>query len=333
MRTAPSAWRDRLSRGSTWGTRAIDMPLLPRLAPFTGVYGLSFVFAMIACAIALAVLAAAATDAVGLARCAGAAAAAAGSARAASRNRTRSRGAAEYRHETEWTPETMATLEQRLVLLSEPANAPLIVWPEVPAPFYPADPSFREIRRRSCARRPDANPVRARGPNAARRAAQLRVPVQAEWRAGARSLRQDQSGSVRRICPGRVRLGEPHHARERRFRARHAHRDAFRWTDHRDRRVHLLRIRLPATWSGSSPRRARMCWSTFRTTATSATARRASSISKLARMRAAENRRWILRATNDGITAMIDPAGRITERLPLYRKQSARVRTTTRNAT
>jgi apolipoprotein N-acyltransferase len=32
-------------------------------------------------------------------------------------------------------------------------------------------------------------------------------------------------------------------------------------------------------------------------------------------MRAAENRRWVLRATNDGITVMIDPAGRVTERL------------------
>jgi apolipoprotein N-acyltransferase len=31
----------------------------------------------------------------------------------------------------------------------------------------------------------------------------------------------------------------------------------------------------------------------------------------IVRMRAAENRRWILRATNDGITAVIDPAGRI----------------------
>ena len=31
----------------------------------------------------------------------------------------------------------------------------------------------------------------------------------------------------------------------------------------------------------------------------------------LVRMRAAENRRWILRATNDGITVTVDPAGRI----------------------
>jgi len=36
------------------------------------------------------------------------------------------------------------------------------------------------------------------------------------------------------------------------------------------------------------------------------------------RMRAAENRRWILRSTNDGITATIDSAGRLRGTLPLY---------------
>ncbi len=38
----------------------------------------------------------------------------------------------------------------------------------------------------------------------------------------------------------------------------------------------------------------------------------------IVRMRAAENRRWILRAANDGITATIDPAGRVLGHLPLY---------------
>lgn len=37
---------------------------------------------------------------------------------------------------------------------------------------------------------------------------------------------------------------------------------------------------------------------------------------KIARMRAVENRRWLLRATNNGITAVIDPAGRVIASLP-----------------
>jgi apolipoprotein N-acyltransferase len=38
----------------------------------------------------------------------------------------------------------------------------------------------------------------------------------------------------------------------------------------------------------------------------------------IVRMRAAENRRWILRATNDGVTSTIDPAGRVVRNLPPY---------------
>jgi apolipoprotein N-acyltransferase len=38
----------------------------------------------------------------------------------------------------------------------------------------------------------------------------------------------------------------------------------------------------------------------------------------MVRMRAAENRRWILRSTNDGITAAVDSAGRLRGTLPLY---------------
>jgi len=45
---------------------------------------------------------------------------------------------------------------------------------------------------------------------------------------------------------------------------------------------------------------------------------------KIARMRAAENRRWLLRATNDGITATIDPAGRLTHAVEPYIATSLR---------
>ncbi|MFN0102645.1 MAG: apolipoprotein N-acyltransferase [Bryobacteraceae bacterium] len=46
---------------------------------------------------------------------------------------------------------------------------------------------------------------------------------------------------------------------------------------------------------------------------------------QLVRMRAAENRRWIVRATNNGITAVVDPAGAVREQLPSFDSRSARV--------
>lgn len=46
----------------------------------------------------------------------------------------------------------------------------------------------------------------------------------------------------------------------------------------------------------------------------------------LARMRAAENGRWLVRATNDGITVAIDPAGRVRQMFPEYEEMAARLR-------
>jgi len=46
----------------------------------------------------------------------------------------------------------------------------------------------------------------------------------------------------------------------------------------------------------------------------------------LARMRAAENRRWLLRPTNNGITASIDPAGRLLQTMPQHQDGAGRLR-------
>jgi apolipoprotein N-acyltransferase len=45
----------------------------------------------------------------------------------------------------------------------------------------------------------------------------------------------------------------------------------------------------------------------------------------LVRMRAAENARWILRSTNDGVTASIDPAGRVVQALPRFVETAGRL--------
>jgi apolipoprotein N-acyltransferase len=44
---------------------------------------------------------------------------------------------------------------------------------------------------------------------------------------------------------------------------------------------------------------------------------------QIVRMRAAENRRWVLRSTNDGITAAVDPSGRVRLVRPRYVQAAA----------
>jgi apolipoprotein N-acyltransferase len=45
---------------------------------------------------------------------------------------------------------------------------------------------------------------------------------------------------------------------------------------------------------------------------------------QIVRMRAAENARWIVRATDNGITAVVDPAGRVLQRAQEYEELAAR---------
>jgi apolipoprotein N-acyltransferase len=54
---------------------------------------------------------------------------------------------------------------------------------------------------------------------------------------------------------------------------------------------------------------------------------------EIARMRAVENSRWLIRSTNDGITAVIDPAGHVDERLPMYQETTAAVHFAFRDGT
>jgi apolipoprotein N-acyltransferase len=46
----------------------------------------------------------------------------------------------------------------------------------------------------------------------------------------------------------------------------------------------------------------------------------------IARMRAAENRRFLIRATNDGLSAVVDPSGKIVQSIPPFRQLAAIIR-------
>ncbi|MBZ5636108.1 MAG: apolipoprotein N-acyltransferase [Acidobacteriia bacterium] len=313
--------------GFAWldlGNAGIDMPLIPRLAPITGVWGLSFVLAMIGCAIALAFLRRplrkyvthytwlaafallpllpelppphAGTERVRVVQ-------------------------PNIDTEAEWTPETMAVLQQRMILLSEPANAPLIVWPEAPAPFYPAEESFRkymgDLARNAQApilmggvgRTPTGDPLNSaflfqkNGELSADRYDKIRLVPFGEYIPDAFGWVNRITHEIGDFVPGTRIVTFP--VDGHRIGAFICYESAFpdlvRQFTKSGANV-LVNLSNDGYFGHSAAREQHL---------------------ELVRMRAAENRRWILRATNDGITAMIDPAGREIARLPLYTQTSA----------
>jgi len=314
------AW---LGLGFAWldlGNAAIDMPLLPRLAPITGVWGLSFVLAMGGCAVALAFLRRPVTQYTWLASLAllpllpklPSPRAGTEPVRVVQPN---------IDTEAEWTPETLAILQQRMVLLSEPANALLIVWPEAPAPFYPANESFRRymgdlardaqapILMGAVGRTPAGEPLnsaflfKANGEMAAERYDKIELVPFGEYIPNAFGWVNRITHEIGDFVPGTRVVTFP--LDSHRIAAFICYESAFsdlvRQFTKTGANV-LVNLSNDGYFGHSAAREQHL---------------------ELVRMRAAENRRWILRATNDGITAMIDPAGREIARLPLYTQTSA----------
>jgi apolipoprotein N-acyltransferase len=320
------AW---IGLGFAWldlGNAAIDMPLLPRLAPITGVWGLSFALAMTGCAIALAFLQRPLMHYAWLAAFAMLPLLPELPPPHAGTERVRV-VQPNIDTEADWTPETVAILEQRMKLLSEPADAPLIVWPEAPAPFYPAEESFRKYM--GDLAREAQTPILMGGVGRTPAGDPLNSAFLFEKDGGMSPERYDKI----QLVP----FGEyvP---------------DAFGWVN---RITHEIGDFVPGTRIVTFPLDgptlvkgqsigAFICYeSAFPNLVRQFTKAGASVLVNLSndgyfghsaareqhlelvRMRAAENHRWILRATNDGITAMIDPAGREIARLPLYTQTSA----------
>jgi apolipoprotein N-acyltransferase len=310
--------------GFTWlqlGNAGIDMPIAMRLAPYTGVYGLSFIFAMLACAVALVILrrprmhlawvvalpllfllpAAPAPD----------------------------RGdqhalivQPNIDTEMDWTQASLERMERELAILSHSPGSHMILWPEVPAPFYPSDPAFRDFIEQIA--RVEHSYFLFGG--VAYNAAQ--APLNS-------AFLYDPSGSMidRYDKIHLVPFGEfvP---------------EVFGW-------VHRITHEAGDFASGSRIVEfpvdghrvgAFICYESAFADLVREFARGGAQVLvnlsndgyfghtdareqhlSLVRMRAAENHRWILRATNDGISATVDPAGRVTDRVPPFRELAADV--------
>lgn len=316
--------------GFAWlalGNAGVTMGLPMRLAPWTGVYGLSFAFVMMATALSLAMLRRPRRELLWLLALPMLALLPRlpdwrpGSATAVLVQPNVS--------ETEkWTGDSVEKLERRLVYLSmtaamtgDSSTPDLIVWPEVPAPLYEDDPRFRRVAAdlarvsRShvlggvVARAPDGRPLNSAllispvGAAVSRYDKVNLVPFGefVPWPFGFANKISTEVGDFRAgnrvvVSPvGEHKLGtficyeSVFPTFVRRFAAAGAE---------------LLVNISNDSWFGKSAARHQHL--------------------NIVRMRAAENRRWILRATNDGITGTIDPAGRLLGTLPSYKEAASK---------
>lgn len=308
--------------GFTWlqlGNAGIDMAWPMRLAPITGVYGLSFVFAMLSCAVALLILRRARLQIAWLGVVLLLPLLPASSATPQGEEHVQVIQP-NIDSETQFTEESLASLENHLALLSRSSNPALIVWPEAPAPFYLQSEAFRNyiaaIARASHAyfllgavgQAPDGGPLNSAvmiGPNGAlldRYDKMYLVPFG--------EFVPPIFGWVNRITheagdfePGHRVVDFPvdGHTIGAFICYESAFPDLVRQFTHNGANV-LVNLSNDGYFGTSAAREQHL---------------------SLVRMRAAENHRWILRATNDGITALVDATGHVVERLPILRQMSA----------
>ncbi len=304
--------------GFAWldlGNAGIDMPVAMRLAPITGVYGLSFVFAMIACAVALVVM------------------------RRPRRElawllilpfiyllpSTKTVPATHQAlvvqpnvdSEVEWTRGSLNDEESQLALLSRTHGVDLIVWPEMPVPLYLDDASFLHYAGQIAEGSQTYFLFGAIGHTKTRAPLNSAVMIDPSGRV------IDQYDKINLVPFGEF---VP---------------DVFSWVN---------RVTKEAGDFASGNRivvfpnhvGAFICYESAFPDLVRQFARDGAEVFvnlsndgyfgtsaaheqhlELVRMRAAENARWIVRATNDGITATVDPSGRVTERLRPFAQLSA----------
>jgi apolipoprotein N-acyltransferase len=313
------------SLGFAWlalGNAGIDMAVPMRLAPYTGVYGLSFLFMMMAAAVALACLGRPRVQLLWLAPVVLVA--------ALPELPPPARGTEtalllqpNISESEQWTAESVDRAKRDLVglslrsALSHPDRPPsLIVWPEVPAPFYYYDDEVFRAYINSLARASRANVlvgivahtpgggplnsaalISPEGISISRYDKVNLVPFGefVPWPFDFAKKISTETGDF--IAGKRVVVSQIGEHKLGTFICYESVFPSFvrKFVD--DGAELLVNISNDG-WFGHSAAREQHL--------------------SMVRMRAAENRRWILRATNDGITATIDSAGRLRGTLPKY---------------
>ncbi len=296
----------------TLGDAGIDMPWLLGVPSFVGVYGLSFLFASSAAAIVLTIetrkpkhLAWLALYALPLAILPPTPDAPTESALVVQPMMPQA---------SQWTREFLEQRFQQLIRLSQQHDAPLLIWPEMPGPIYfDADPAFHEIavtlaqsKARhflfgTVTRAPTGGPyntailLNPTGAEAGRYRKMNLVPF-GEYVPSAFSWVNRITQEAGDFVPGDQPLTFP--MGEQRIGVFICYESVFpdfvRGFAH-DGSTFYVNISNDGYFGESKAREQHLA---------------------LVRMRAVESRRWIIRATNNGITAVVDPQGRVAQTLP-----------------
>jgi apolipoprotein N-acyltransferase len=321
--------RTHSNAGFAWlalGNAGIDMQLPLRLAPFTGVYGLSFLFAALSVAVTLIVLRRPRRQLWWLAMFlvplalpslpppeAGA--------------ETAVVVQPDLNEDQDWSPVTTLMMHEHLIDISLQAalrSTPrLIIWPEAPGPFYYyRDPLFHE-----------------QAANLARQAhtyflfGTVAHTPKNEPLNSAVMLRPDGSVVDRYDKIHLVPFGEfvppifdfvNRITQEAGDFAPGTRRVLFDVAGHRVGTFICYESAFPSEVRKFVAAGAELLVNISNDGYFGRSAARAQHLS-LVRMRAVENRRWIVRATNDGISASIDPAGRVVQRLEPFHEEVARM--------
>jgi apolipoprotein N-acyltransferase len=315
--------------GFAWldlGNAAIDMPLPLRVAPFLGVYGISFVFALTAATIAVLIIQRkrrqlywlAVIPALLLLPDLPAPAAGVETAVAVQPNMS---------EDAEWTATSAGRERDHLIAISREAaqryGAQLILWPEVPGPlYYYQDSTFREQAARlaldthshflfgTVGQTPQGAPLNS--------AVLLRPDGDLEDRYDKINLVPFGEYVPRFFSfVNRITKEAGDFAPGTRI-------VVFPVYGHALGSFICYESAFPAEVREFAKRGANLLVNISNDGYFGKSAAREQHLT-IVRMRAAENRRWLLRATNDGITAAIDPAGRIAERWPMYQEIVARM--------